>query len=98
MAKRKNRKWYYVSYYMEYPIYEPAEGGYYYAGNDLEISYRFGSLSKARKFLKKMAAEEEMTMCGNNIARRIGKYIGENAEIRIETIQGKYISGEKTYC
>ena len=23
---------YYVSYYDEYPIYEPAEGGYYYAG------------------------------------------------------------------
>ena len=24
---------YYLTYYEEYPIYEPAEGGYYYAGN-----------------------------------------------------------------
>ena len=25
----------YISHYEEYPIYEPAEGGYYYAGNQL---------------------------------------------------------------
>ena len=25
----------YLSYYEEYPIYEPAEGGYYYTGNQL---------------------------------------------------------------
>lgn len=25
----------YISYYEEYPIYEPAEGGYYYTGNQL---------------------------------------------------------------
>lgn len=25
----------YISYYAEYPIHEPAEGGYYYAGNQL---------------------------------------------------------------
>ena len=25
----------YFSYYQEYPIYEPAEGGYYYPGNKL---------------------------------------------------------------
>jgi len=25
----------YISHYTEYPIYEPAEGGYYYSGNQL---------------------------------------------------------------
>ena len=25
----------YISHYEEYPIYEPAEGGYYYPGNQL---------------------------------------------------------------
>lgn len=30
----------YISHYCEYPIYEPAEGGYYYAGNDLVESER----------------------------------------------------------
>lgn len=30
----------YISHYEEYPIYEPAEGGYYYAGNQLMKSER----------------------------------------------------------
>lgn len=30
----------YISHYEEYPIYEPAEGGYYYAGNQLVVSER----------------------------------------------------------
>lgn len=30
----------YISYYEEYPIYEPAEGGYYYPGNRLIDSKR----------------------------------------------------------
>lgn len=29
-----------ISHYEEYPIYEPAEGGYYYAGNQLVVSER----------------------------------------------------------
>ena len=30
----------YISHYEEYPIYEPAEGGYYYPGNHLVASER----------------------------------------------------------
>lgn len=30
----------YISYYEQYPIYEPAEGGYYYPGNCLVDSKR----------------------------------------------------------
>lgn len=30
----------YISHYEEYPIYEAAEGGYYYAGNQLVASER----------------------------------------------------------
>lgn len=30
----------YISHYEEYPIYEPAEGGYYYPGNQLMSSER----------------------------------------------------------
>ena len=30
----------YISHYEEYPIYEPAEGGYYYPGNQLVASKR----------------------------------------------------------
>lgn len=30
----------FISHYEEYPIYEPAEGGYYYSGNQLVASER----------------------------------------------------------
>ena len=30
----------FISHYEEYPIYESAEGGYYYAGNQLVASER----------------------------------------------------------
>lgn len=42
----------YISYYEEYPIYEPAEGGYYYAGNQLVKSER-----KSKRACKKELME-----------------------------------------
>lgn len=41
----------YLSYYREYPIYEPAEGGYY-AGNQLVKSERLSKRQCRRKFEK----------------------------------------------
>lgn len=42
----------YISHYEEYPIYEPAEGGYYYAGNQLIESER-----KSKRACKKNLLE-----------------------------------------
>lgn len=42
----------YISHYEEYPIYEPAEGGYYYAGNQIVESER-KSKRQCKKILKK---------------------------------------------
>ena len=42
----------YISHYVEYPIYEPAEGGYYYAGNELVKSER-----KSKRACKKELLE-----------------------------------------
>lgn len=42
----------YISHYAEYPIYEPAEGGYYYAGNQLVESER-----KSKRACKKNLEE-----------------------------------------
>ena len=47
MAKKK-RLWYYVSFYQEFPVYEPAEGGYYVAENYLMTYRRVGRVSKSR--------------------------------------------------
>lgn len=46
----------YLSHYEEYPIYEPAEGGYYYAGMALMKSERM-SLRKAKHEIKKLFLE-----------------------------------------
>jgi len=40
---------FYVSYITEYPIYEPAEGGYYYAGTQIQECREFSSWKKANK-------------------------------------------------
>lgn len=40
----------YLTHYQEYPIFEPAEGGYYYAGNEMVETKR----------LSKRKAKEEM--------------------------------------
>ena len=45
---------YYVTYYEEYPIYEPAEGGYYYAGSRNVSVREFKSWRKARQFFNKV--------------------------------------------
>lgn len=42
----------YLSYYQEYPIYEPAEGGYYYPGNELVNSSRMSKRACRREFDK----------------------------------------------
>ena len=39
---------YYVSYIREYPIYEPAEGGYYYAGEHVESCREFSTWKKVK--------------------------------------------------
>lgn len=48
---------YYVSYITEYPIYEPAEGGYYYAGTRIEMCREFPSWKKANRFYQKCRKE-----------------------------------------
>lgn len=46
----------YFSYYQEYPIYEPAEGGYYYPGNKLINTERL-SKRQCKKKLEKIWKE-----------------------------------------
>ena len=45
---------YYVSYITEYPIYEPAEGGYYYEGTQIELCRAFTTWKKANRFYQKL--------------------------------------------
>ncbi len=47
----------YVTAMAEYPIYEPAEGGYYYAGTQIVWERQFQSRRKARQFFNKAKKE-----------------------------------------
>jgi hypothetical protein len=97
-------KQYYVSVYHNYPIYESAEGGYYYTGTELdEYSNPFNTLVDARKELRLKAEELEY-------ANKYGlnkyvdedyircKYVGEGSFVTIEKVIGSERSGVHTYC
>ena len=42
----------YISHYEEYPIYEPAEGGFYYAGNQLVESEKLSKRACKKELLR----------------------------------------------
>ena len=48
---------YHVSWIREYPIYEPAEGGYYYEGEDVVACRSFSTWKKAKKLYLKWKKE-----------------------------------------
>lgn len=98
-----------LSYYEEYPIYEPAEGGYYYAGLALVKTERLSKRAAKRKFdrIAKQYVEETKNepypWVMNNIVYgrhlfRGSKYIGEGAYICVEKRKGSHARGWVPYC
>lgn len=87
---------FYVTYYSEYPIYEPAEGGYYYAGATAAYSKGFETKEEAEAHLKELAEEEGMDIVNDDYAQINTKYIGEQDHIVVETSKD-YLSGESGY-
>lgn len=86
---------FYVTYYEQYPIYEPAEGGYYYAGADAVGSVGFNSREEAQEFLDTEIKEEPGNWKRyNNGYREHNKYIGEDRYYIIEP-RKSYLSGVK---
>ena len=89
---------YYVSYYEAFPIFEPAEGGYYYEGRQLIDSIKVGSLKRARRILKAESANLEHDFVGKNHSYHQGRHIGDATYLYIETVKGKHESGWHPYC
>ena len=97
----------YISHYEEYPIYEPAEGGYYYPGNQLVASER-KSKRQCRKDFEKIWQEcleenkddpEYPWIRENaNYIYKNSKYIGEGESFAIERNQGSMEHGYEPYC
>lgn len=89
----KKRRWYYVSFYQEFPVYEPAEGGYYVPENVLQFHYRYGSLKRARKEFKRILEESKecyqpFDIINKNSAYSTSDYIGRGSSLHIETKLG----------
>ena len=78
---------FYVTYYAEYPIYEPAEGGYYYAGRDAIWSEGFNTEEEAQEYADKYIEQDDewnewkKEDFGYHLD---GKYIGQNQYVVIE--------------
>lgn len=89
----------YLTHYQEYPLYEPAEGGYYYAGNEAFESFTFLTKWGAKRHLAKMKAnlEEEGFVVYDNRAFLPSKYIGEGESWRIEKKYGSHNRGKQIY-
>ena len=89
----------YLTHYTEYPIYEPAEGGYYYAGREANECYRLNSVKQAKRKLAKM--QKELEAEGFEVyedeAYMYSKYIGESESWIIEKVYGSHESGRQIY-
>lgn len=89
----------YLTHYTEYPIYEPAEGGYYYAGREAGTYYECDSIKQAKCKLKELAEEleEEGFVVCEDYAFLSSKYIGEGEQWIIEEVYGSENSGWHPY-
>lgn len=95
----------YLTHYTEYPIYEPAEGGYYYVGQQADYFYRLNSLKQAQRQLKKMKKNLEadgFNVCiGENMcsceAYKYSKYIGHGELWVVEKVYGSCNEGWRPY-
>lgn len=108
MIQKPEEKYpYYVTLYYLYPIWEPAEGGYYYNGIGVDESYGFQTHKKALKFLRKHrkgCLEEDGMVDGwfdyiksFGVYNRNG-YIGEGYFWQMERKFGASRSGYQPYC
>lgn len=83
----------YISRYEAYPIYEPAEGGYYYWGWQLVESYkvRHGRAKKKLRQIARTLEKEAAVMRGSrfcytpNMTAMYGRYIGDGTKYVIES-------------
>lgn len=93
-------KKYYLTRYDEYPIFEPAEGGYYYAGQDWEEYWECDSLEEAKHKLLSMKdeLEENGFIVWEDGAYLRSRYVGEGILFTIEETLGENVKGWHPYC
>ena len=91
----------YLTHYCEYPIYEPAEGGYYYTGREVAASYECDTMEEAIQQFNdmKVELEEDGFIIREDLHKAYlsSKYIGEGEMWIIEETYGSHESGKQIY-
>lgn len=91
------KKHYTVTLIEEYPIYEPAEGGYYYTGQECQY-IKCKTRKEARQILNETAEDYGLEKQNENCFANYSKYIGESVICRIEKKHITRPSGKVAYC
>lgn len=104
---------YYINYYEYYPIYESAEGGYYYSGRKCAVLNSVNEWKKAKKIFNRLAknfTEENENVVECRISffwkddnkgqyiETLSKYIGEGCGIAITKKSPLNDIGYTPYC
>lgn len=99
MSNQSKKKWY-LTHYEEYPIYEPAEGGYYYAGRQyteyIECSSEEVAIHELNYVLKE-DLEDLGFIVDKTRAYLKGKRIGDSEYWVIEETLGSLTKGKVVY-
>lgn len=79
---------YIITLYEKYPIYEPAEGGYYYDGIEVDTQWACDNLEEAKYEFEKLAKSYDLKIQGENkdiaFSEPVGR-IGEGYILQIES-------------
>lgn len=100
-----------ITLYIEYPIYEPAEGGYYYAGESVGGTPKKVKAGKGRRkilalyheCLEEEKRHDDLTAWISDDGRQCGmtsKYIGRGFRYVLEGNRrvGRKVHGWQPYC
>jgi hypothetical protein len=101
---------FYVTEYIEYPIFEPAEGGYYYAGAYGNVLNSYTTRKKALRKMNKLRKSLKKDPCVDASKGRLwsmydgtrfgckSEYIGEGFWYALETSPLVDEKGYEPYC
>ena len=85
---------YYLTYYEAYPIYEPAEGGYYYEGRNAIKWWESEDLNELVNFIPNLAENwYEMELTNYGTIEDINKELEDWGYIIVALTHSKYIDG-----
>lgn len=86
---------YYLTYYEAYPIYEPAEGGYYYEGRNAIKWWESEDLNELVNFIPNLAENwYEMELTNYGTIEDINKELEDWGYIIVALTHSKYIGDD----